>query len=178
MKTPRRVSRRRVAPCRVFDVQQVGYELDGHDAPRDYYVIEAPDWINVIPLTDDDQVVMVKQYRVGVERFTLEIPGGMCEPGEDPVETAARELREETGYACAEMIPLGSVEPNPAIQNNTCFTYLARGAYQAGPQEPDGDEDIELSTVPLQSIPSLIASGEITHSLVVAAFYLLNLRDS
>ena len=80
-----------------------------------------PDWINVIPLTDDGQVVMVRQYRFGIEGFTLEIPGGMCDPGEPPLEAARREMREETGYAPSEMIELGWVHPNPPLQNNRCF---------------------------------------------------------
>ncbi|MBU1702225.1 MAG: NUDIX domain-containing protein [Candidatus Eisenbacteria bacterium] len=94
----------------------------GDEAP--YYVMECADWVNVVALTDDDQLVLVRQYRFGRETFTLEIPGGVVERGEDPAIAAARELREETGYACGAIEPLGWHEPNPAIQNNRVHSFV------------------------------------------------------
>ena len=142
----------------------------------DAYVLECSDWINVIPLTDDRRVVLVKQFRFGVEGFTLEIPGGMCEGDEPPIDAARRELGEETGYDARELVPLGWVHPNPAVQTNRCHSFLALGAYPAGDPRPDEDEAFEVSTVPLDRIPLLIRDGTITHSLVIAAFHLLSLR--
>jgi 8-oxo-dGTP pyrophosphatase MutT (NUDIX family) len=164
----------RLQRCRVFDVDEVRFSrLPGGD-PATFYRITAPDWINVVPLTESDEVVFVRQYRFGTESFTLEIPGGMCDPGEEPLTAAVRELREETGYTAGEMTPLGFVHPNPALQNNRCHSYLARGLQSSGPPEPDEHEELEVSHVPLARVPDLIRDGAITHSLVVAAFHLLD----
>lgn len=167
----RRGPSERLHDCRVFDLDRVLFEHpDGHE-PRAFFVVDAPDWINVIPLTDDDRVVMVRQFRFGIEGFTLEIPGGMCDADEAPIDAARRELREETGYEARTFEALGWVHPNPAVQTNRCHTFLARGVRRVGDPTPDGDEDFEVSIVPCVEIPSLIAGGTITHALVVAAFY-------
>lgn len=130
----------------------------------------------MIPLTPDGHVLMIRQYRYGTQGFTVEIPGGMCDPGETPIESARRELREETGYEAVEMVELGWVYPNPAIQTNRCYTYLARDVHKVGEPEPDPNEAFEQFQVPLADVPRMIASGEINHALVVAAFQLLTAR--
>jgi len=142
---------------------------------HDFFVLDAPDWVNVIPLTPDEKVVCVRQYRAGTDTVTLEIPGGMIDPGDPtPTAAAAREMREETGYLANRYEDLGVVAPNPAIQSNRCHTICAVDAYRDGPQALDGSEVIDVELVDLADIPSLIMSGRITHSLVVAAFYLLD----
>lgn len=138
---------------------------------HDFFVLECAPWVNVIPITPEGEVVLVRQYRHGVRNLTLEIPGGLVEEHDTPETAAVRELYEETGYKAPEMKPLGSVHPNPAIQNNLCYTYLAKDVFRAGPQEPDEKEDIEVVLKPLDDIPRLIREGEITHGLVVVAFY-------
>jgi ADP-ribose pyrophosphatase len=130
----------------------------------------------VIPLTDDGRVVLVRQYRIGTGTFTLEVPGGMCDREEPPERTAAREMREETGFEAREIVPLGFVHPNPAIQTNRCHHYLALGARSVAEPTPDPFEQIEVDTVPLAQIPRLMREGAITHALVVTAFHLLSLR--
>ena len=150
--------------------------VDRAQSPRtkkthDFYVLESADWVNVIPLTPKNEVILISQYRHGIKEVTLEIPGGIVEKGDSPEEAARRELREETGYEGSQMILLGSVHPNPAFLNNTCYTYLARGVTPSGKQEQDAKEDIEVLFRPLEVIPRLIRGGEITHSLVLAAFY-------
>ena len=173
----RRVRSEQVADCRVFRVRRdISTDPRGR-AEHDFYVIEAPDWINVVPLTDRGEVVLIEQYRHGTGELSLEIPGGMVDEGESPPEAAARELTEETGYAAREVVPLGSLRPNPAIQNNWLHTFLARGAeFRAAPVF-EGTEQTVVRLVPLAEVPRLIAEGRITHSLVVVGFHLLSLYE-
>lgn len=164
-----------IADCRVFQVRRDLSANPRDGLEHDFYVIEAPDWINIIPLTANDEVVMIEQYRHGTEEITLEIPGGMVDEGESPMEAAAREMFEETGYAGSEIITLGKTRPNPAIQNNWIHTFLARGV--TFKQEPvfENTEHTSVRLVTLADVPALIADGTITHSLVVMGFYWLSL---
>ena len=138
---------------------------------HDFFIMESAPWVNIIPLTSQEEVVLVQQYRHGIRNITLEIPGGLVEPNDTPEAAAHRELLEETGYRAGSMIPLGAVHPNPAIQNNLCYTFLAKDAYPALKQNQDDSEDIEVIVRPLSEIPRLISEGIITHSLVIVAFY-------
>jgi ADP-ribose diphosphatase len=142
-----------------------------HRGQRDFFILQAPNWVNIIPLTARGEVVMVRQFRHGIERFTLEIPGGMVD-AEDPhpMEAARREMVEESGYDSGEIIELGRVHPNPAIQPNCCYTYLARNIRKVPRPVSSGAEETQVVLVPLSEIPSLIASEKITHALVIAAF--------
>lgn len=144
-----------------------------------FVVLETPDWVNVIPVTADGRVVMIRQYRHGTNDITLEIPGGMCDPGDTkPADAGRRELREETGYDSDPLVELGVCAPNPATQDNRIYTYLAPNARPAGDQQLDGNEEIDVELVALHDVPALIASGAITHALVIAAFYFLDHRDA
>ncbi len=138
---------------------------------HDFFILESSPWVNVIPLTPEQEVVLVRQYRHGTRNVTLEIPGGLVEQSDTPEQAARRELFEETGYRPLETFSLGAVHPNPAIQNNECHTFLAKDVFLAGGQQQDEREDIEVLLRPLSAIPGLISEGKITHSLVLAAFY-------
>lgn len=140
-----------------------------------FYVLEVPDWINVIAITEDANVVFIRQFRHGTGEVTLEIPGGMVDPGETPLAAAVRELREETGYVARRWLDLGSIEPNPAFQNNRCYTFLAQGCTRAGPAQQDEREDIEVEEIAVEAVGRLLASGAITHALVGIAFQKLDL---
>lgn len=157
----------------IFRLHCDRYRLERTGHERDFVRLDCPDWINVIPVTPEGEVVLIRQYRHGVRSVTLEIPGGMVDPGEDPETAAVRELEEETGYRAENVRLLGSVWPNPAIQNNNCYMYLAEGARCVTEPRPDPSELIEVVTYPLDDVPRLIAEGEIRHSLVVTAFGLL-----
>lgn len=140
----------------------------------DYVVLRSAPWVNVIALTPDEHVVLVKQYRHGVDGLTLEIPGGLVDPEETPEAAAIRELREETGYGGDVAIKIGEVDSNPALFDNQTHTYFIGNAKRVGAITQDDGEDIVVLTAPLAEIPAMIARGEIKHSLVVAAFYHLN----
>ena len=129
--------RLRAFPAEDYRIFKVASHEAAHpttEVVRRVNVITSPDWVNVIALTPDDQVVMVRQHRAGTDTITLEIPGGMIDPGEGPLDGGRRELLEETGYVADTWIHIGSVEPNPAIQDNTCHTLLALDARLEGPQ--------------------------------------------
>lgn len=149
-----------------------------HRGQRDFFILHAPNWVNIIPLTARGEVVMVRQFRHGIESFTLEIPGGMVDPEDPhPMEAARREMVEESGYDSSDIIELGRVHPNPAIQPNYCYTYLARDIRKVAKPLSSGAEETQVVTVPLSEIPSLIASEKITHALVIAAFSFFHLYN-
>lgn len=142
-----------------------------------FYVIEANDWVNIIPLTDDGKVVMVRQFRHGSKDVTLEIPGGIVEEASSE-EAALRELLEETGFSGERVLHLGTTNPNPAIFTNLCHTYLVHNAVKVADSNLDPDEDIDVVLVPVDEIPSLIRNGTISHALVLVAFHFLNLYNA
>jgi 8-oxo-dGTP pyrophosphatase MutT (NUDIX family) len=169
------VSSRERGDYRVFKVREDVTRSARTGRRHDFFVLECSDWANVIALTSDDDVVLVRQFRAGTRSITLEIPGGSVEPGESAARAVRRELREETGYAARAWKRIGVVHPNPAIQGNRCSTYLARGCRVVGELQPDEGEDLAVELVPLRRIPDLIRRGRITHSLVIAAFHFLSL---
>ena len=160
---------------RVFDVRQDRSRSPRTGRTHTFYVIESPAWVNIIPLTPDGQIVFIRQYRHGTGEVTLEVPGGMVDPHDAaPADAARREMMEETGYDAETVVDLGSVAPNPAIQNNRCYTYLALDAWEAGPQRLEGAEEVEVVLVDPADVPHLVMSGQISHALVVVAFYLFD----
>jgi ADP-ribose pyrophosphatase len=143
---------------------------------HDFYVIDSVNWVNVIALTSDQNLVMVEQYRHGSETVELEIPGGMMDTTDPtPEATAERELREETGYEGTGPQVIGKIYPNPAIMSNTCFTVMLKNCRCLHPVTFDHGEDLLTRLVPVAEIPNLIASGQIRHSLVVVALYYFEL---
>lgn len=160
---------------RVFDVYR-SVKRRG-DRTADFYSIEGADWTNIIPIDEQGNVILIEQYRHGIDTETLEIPGGLIDPTDlSPAEAALRELREETGYESSCVTLLGVIHPNPAIQRNRCYSFLALDARRATKPEPDEHEEIAVRPTPLTVIPSLVESGAISHALVVVAFSYLAIR--
>ena len=132
-------------------------------------VLESPEWVNVVALTPERRLVVVRQFRFGTAQVTTEIPGGIVDPGESHEHAAARELREEAGYRSSKWTYLGAVEPNPAFLDNLCHHWLAEDALGGTAQELDAGEDIVIDTLSLDEVRAQIASGAIRHSLVLTA---------
>lgn len=174
----KRLKEEQVADCRVFKVRRDHCASPRDGSEHDFFCIEAPDWINILPLTANDEVVMIEQYRHGADEVTLEIPGGMVDEGETPETAAGRELIEETGYLSREILYLGKTRPNPAIQDNWIHTYLARDAVFDHTPVFDSTEHTVVRLVPLADVPELISTGVINHALVVVGFYWLSLYQS
>lgn len=170
------IQREKIADCRVFSVhKQISMRTAGDSSEtHNFFVFRPHDWVNIIPVTADYQVVMIEQYRHGIEQITLEIPGGMIDAEDVSSATAGeRELLEETGFTGDRAIFLGRNHPNPAIQSNICDTYLALNVSQIEVPQFGGTEEVAIRLVPIKEIPSLIADGHITHALVIVAFHYL-----
>ncbi len=153
----------------IFTLRRVRRRSPTTGREHGYLVLDAPDWINVIPVTPSGELVLIEQFRHGTGTVTVEIPGGAVDPGESPEGAARRELEEETGYRCRELVEIGVVEPNPAFLGNRCWTFLALGCRPTGRTDPDPGEEIVLRMEPLAQFGALIDDGTITHALVVAA---------
>lgn len=164
-----RVAVRSERDYRIFRTRTLDVLDPRNGAPYVRTVIDAPDWVNIIPVTAKGEVVLVRQFRFGTWSNTLEIPGGMLDPGEDALTAATRELEEETGYRPTKVIPLGASHPNPAIFVNQLNSFLAEGCVKVHDGKQDGSEDIQVVVVPKSDLPKLVREGAITHSLVLAA---------
>ena len=157
---------------RIFTVRSDRKVSPRTQAEHDFFVIDCANWVNVIAVTPDRQLVMVEQYRHGSNTVELEIPGGMIDRKDaSPVAAGGRELREETGYAGENARLLGQILPNPAIMSNTCYTVLVENCRCVHPVEFDHGEDLVTHLVSVAEISQLVAQGRIGHSLVVVALY-------
>jgi 8-oxo-dGTP pyrophosphatase MutT (NUDIX family) len=168
----RKISSRTLGDFRVFSLRADLKESPRTGREHEFVVMEAADWVNVVAVTPDQQMVLVEQYRHGSDTVELEIPGGIMDAQDaSPVAAGCRELREETGYEGERARIIGQVFANPAIMTNTCFTVLAENCRLAGPVQFDSGEDLATRLVPVAEVPGLVASGKIRHSLIVAALY-------
>ncbi len=164
-----------LADCRIFRVRKDVVVSPRTGQPHDMFVLEQPNWVNVIPLTPDEQVIMVEQWRHGTRSVHLETPGGLMDDGETPEQCARRELLEETGYDAGSIVRLGMVYPNPAIQSNQQYYVFAKDCRKVAAPKFDLAEDIAVKLISLANIPQMIETGEITHGIVIGGFYWLNL---
>lgn len=172
------VDRVPIGDYRVFRLRRERSVSPDTGREHDFFVLSAADWVNVVPVTDAGEIVLVSQYRAGSDAVSLEIPGGIVDPGETPDAAAARELLEETGFAAREIVPLGSCSPNPAILDNRLHTFLALGARRVGPPRLDGSEEIDVSVVKEAEVDELVRTGRIDHALVLVALFNLGLWRS
>ena len=146
---------------------------DGRIMPN-YYTLDFVDWIQVVAITPDNKMILIRQYRHGAGDVLLEIPGGTTDPGdeqEDPLVAAKRELREETGYESSEWEYVKFHYPNPAFQNNKMHLYVAKNCKKAGDPQLDEFEDIEVELMNVKDVYKAVDAGKITHTLVLTGLF-------
>ncbi|MBW2399056.1 MAG: NUDIX hydrolase [Deltaproteobacteria bacterium] len=163
--------------CKVFSVSRTRAESPRTGETHPFYRIDSSDWVNIIPITAAGELVMVRQYRHGLDGFTIETPGGMVDPGETPAAAAGRELLEETGYRAAEVVPLGGVNPNPALFGNLLHVFLGRDAVKVAEVRNESTEETHVELVPQVELAALIRDGQVNHALVIAALHLYDLSE-
>ena len=165
-------STRQLEHYRILSVRSAVRTHPRTQEDHEFFILDCPDWVNIIATTPDNKLVMVEQYRHGTGTVDLEIPGGVMDPEDiSAVETGVRELREETGYEGQNARVIGEIAPNPAIQSNICRTVFIENCEQKHPTEFDTGEDIRTHLVPIEDIDRMVRSGKVHHSLVVVAFY-------
>jgi ADP-ribose pyrophosphatase len=167
----RELERETVADCRIFKVERSIAVSPVDEKSRPFHRIQSVDWAQIVPVTSDGEVVLVRQYRHGVQRVTLEIPGGLVDPGEDPATAALRECLEETGYRARAALSLGVVAPNPALFANRLHTFYAVDVEPERAVQNTGTEVTEVVLVPVTDLEALLVAGEIDHALVAGALW-------
>jgi ADP-ribose pyrophosphatase len=164
--------------CRVFSVSRLHARSPHTGQSHPFFCIDSPEWVNVVPITPQGEVVMIRQYRHGSSEVTLETPGGLVDPGEQPVEAAARELLEETGYRARELSSLGEINPNPALFRNRLHAFVGHDAEKVAPIQNGQTEETVVELVDRERLRELARSGGVDHALVMAVLYRLELERS
>lgn len=163
------ISSEKVFEGHIIDVRVDVVEMpDGKTAYRD--IVDHPGGVGVLAITDDNKILMVKQYRKPIERAIYEIPAGKLDKGEEPLVCGMRELEEETGYKAKEFIYLGHMYPTPGFANETTHMFLARGLYK-GQIHPDEDEFLDVEEFEIDSVRKMILNNEINDAKTVIAFF-------
>lgn len=166
----KRLSSEEVAACRIFSIRRDLCKRERDGEISDFYVIDNSDWVNVIALTGADDIVFIEQFRHGTEEVNLELPGGIIDDGELPEAAARRELLEETGFSSNSWQLIGRSRPNPAIQNNTIYHFLALNCEKTAETNFDQHESMVTRMLSSEAAAKLISEGKVDHSLVAAAF--------
>ncbi len=163
------------ANCRIFKVHKRKMIRDSDQKEGDFYVIDSNDWVNVLALTSNQEIILVRQFRYGTQNYSLEPPGGVIEKGEDPIFAGERELLEETGFSGTNPKLIGSVFPNSAIMSNRCHFVMLNDVEKHSDVSFDPHEELETILVPISELDNLVKSGEISHSIALNAIYHLQL---
>lgn len=172
------IKRRVLAENPFLRLEEHTREESGTKRKADFYLVDAPNWTNVVAITEDDQIVLIDQFRQGSETIELEVPGGIVDEGESAEHASLRELREETGFEPtekSEIVKIGELIPNPAFIRNVCTTYLVTNVRKTGDAEFDEHEHIQARLIDRDKVEDLIRNGDMRHALAIAAIYWLRL---
>ena len=171
------IDKRIVDHLKIFELSWVKRRHPEWNKESEFVVLNSPQWVNIIPISKDGNVIFIEQYRHGIDEVTLEVPGGLVEAGEEPRLAAQRECTEETGFIGPDnAILLGENFPNPAFLDNKCFSFVWFGCERRFNQSLDGNEDINVVEIPLDKVKNMILNGDIRHSLVLTAFFFYFLK--
>lgn len=162
-----------VQRTKIFDLYSQRMRFPDGKTEADFYFVKGPNWTNVVPITTNRELVVVRQFRHGIQEYCYETPGGLVDPGEVDMSAAAqRELEEETGYVPGRFLPLLPLHPNPTMMTNRCFFYLALESEKKKELNLEPSEDITVHLFPLKDLAQMIRNGEFKHSLFYAALLL------
>lgn len=159
---------------RIFKTSRVHRESQISGNGSDFYIVEAPNWITVVPeimVDNEKHFILVKQYRHGSDSLTLEFPAGMVDDGEDLLDTAKRELLEETGFEARDIKQVSTVNPNPAFMTNSTSTFVAKNLKRVSDQSLDEHEEIEIVTMPVSEFDKLVGGNLINSAITIQAYY-------
>lgn len=156
----------------IFELERLRCHHPGKNEAHDFFIIDAPDWINVVALDVEGRFITVVQHRLGTGERTIETPAGLMEPGEDPATAARRELLEETGYEPDNIVLMKKLTANPAIMNNSIYFFRATGCRKVAVQNLDQAEDIDVRLYSEREIKNMMADGTINHSIIVTSLCL------
>lgn len=160
-----------ICDARIFTLQKLPSWSPGTGKRHDFFRLQAREWINVVALTPEQDMIYVVQQRHGIDAATLEIPAGLVDEGEKPVDAALRELEEETGYIPDEIIHLGTAYANPAFLTNMSYSYLARNCRPTGKVRRDPTEEIQVVLIPASEMHSLMVSGLLGNAMGLVALF-------
>ena len=169
-----RLSAKRLADSRIMSFCEARDKSPYTDKAHDFVYLDSVDWVNIVPITAQKEVVMIKQYRHGDQSISLEIPGGMVDANEQAMQAACRECLEETGYQVSNVREFGVLSPNPAIFNNRLHCFMAELAEVSEGTDANyhsATEKTEVVLIPIADLAQAMLSGEINHALVCATLW-------
>lgn len=172
----RKLGEKNVFKDGIVDIVHKDFYYEEVKGSMPFTVLKMINWALVVPVTAENEFIVVRQFRAGPEADTLEFPGGGVNNNEPPALAAARELTEETGAEAEEIVPLGVMDPNPAFMSNKCNVFLAKNARLTGKQRLDKFEDTEALIIPYDEMMRMVKDGRFRQSLSIAALglYIMN----